>query len=327
MDGSTHAATGFLAGLAVTLPLTYCSHQHGALLGEHLGRDFLSALMAGAFALLPDADHPSASFARSAGFISRGVSGFIAGASGGHRAGMHSFAFGVPLAALACAAACLWAPGLYPHLALGALLTLCVTAALVCTGFQKHDLRGLAYGIALSAAAVHWVGPDLWWLAVLGMTVHIAEDELTGHGCALLWPVYPKRVGGDRRQPAKRGTARSRPPKSAFREAWEMAEKADQVTGRARRPKSSLGWQEVTPPAAAPAQKLTKAEQGRAGYHPLTWHAVCGDCLDGNCDLCTDRDCACPQKRSPHEMRPKPGKKTAAGSGSSRPDLPEAPPF
>jgi membrane-bound metal-dependent hydrolase YbcI (DUF457 family) len=318
MDGATHAATGFLAGLAVTLPLTYCSHQSGAPLAEHLGRDFLSGLAAGAFALLPDADHPQASFARSADFISRGVSGFIAAVSGGHRNGMHSFAFGVPLTALACAAACLWAPGLYPHLALGALLTLCVTAALVCTGFRKRGLRSLAYGLAFSAAAVHWIGPDLWWLAVLGMTVHIAEDETTGHGCALLWPLYPKRIGGDGKQPAQR-----RKPRSGFRQAAEDAGLADPKTPR---PKSSPGWQEVTPPGA----RVPRAAKAAVGYHPLTWHAVCGDCLAGECGGCSDKDCRCPQKRAPHPLRPgrsKPALVTTPAPPEDEAGLDDIPPY
>src|SRR5262249_55553184 len=109
----------------------------------------------------------------------------------------HSFTWGIPIVAGAAAYATLWHPALWAHLALGALLALLMTAALVCTGFQRHGLQGLLIGTALAAAAVHFIGPDLWWLSVLGMTVHVAEDELTGHGCCLLWPFYRKRIGGD----------------------------------------------------------------------------------------------------------------------------------
>ena len=273
MEGTTHAVTGVVTGLLVGL-VTSAPHAHGIVVAENVGRDALYGALVAGFALLPDADHPKASFAYSAGPLSHGVSHIVAVLFGGHRAGMHSL-FGIGAMALVTELLGVW---LYPSkLALGILallIAMCICAGLKAVGFVRHGFEAFAWGCALSAVAMFTVRADLWWLVALGMALHIVEDEFTGHGCAVFWPVSRKRFGGDGRQPvARRATSPAR-----------------RAAG-SRRPASR--------PAPGP---------GRTGPRPSK--PACLNCLVGECGECRDRGCGCPQ--AVHPARPK--RKTATAT-------------
>lgn len=293
MEGTSHASTGLLLGAGVGL-LTTAWPVHGAAAWDAIGRDLLYGVLVAGFALLPDADHPKASFAYAAGVLSHGTSHLVATLFGGHRQGFHSLA-GIGVMSLVTAACASWWPNRWALAGLALFIAVCVVAGLKAAGFLSHGgrsrrggLRRAVIGSTVAALAVTYVRADLWWLVALGMALHIFEDEFTGHGCALAWPLSRRRFGGDGHQP---GSARSgtRRPKSGFQQARERAE---------RRP--------VTPkPPARP---------GRGPGKPM-----CPACWVGECDACKDRGCGCPQASHPA----RPGKKSPA----LPPAYPDDPPY
>lgn len=298
VEGSTHAATGLLLGAGVGL-LTTAGHVHGTAAWDAVGRDLLYGVLVGGFALLPDADHPKASFAYAAGALSHGASRLVATAFGGHRQGFHSLA-GIGFMALVTAACASWWPNRWALAGLALLIAVCTVAGLKAAGFLRHGGRGhggalrrAAAGSAVAALAVTYVRGDLWWLVALGMALHVFEDEFTGHGCALLWPFTSRRFGGDGRQLAGRGPsgrAGSRRAKSGYQQARDRAN---------RRP-------------AAPRPPVRPARGGPG-------KPMCPACWTGGCDACKDRGCGCPQAAHPA----RPGRKAPA----LPPDYPDDPPF
>jgi membrane-bound metal-dependent hydrolase YbcI (DUF457 family) len=283
MEGSTHAGTGLLLGAGASFALDVTAvHTHLAALGsiERAAGVALFGVVVAGFALLPDADHPDASFAHSAGWFSRVISHLVAVLFGGHRQGMHS-AFGIALLALVTEACAVWFRSRATLAGLGVIMTLCIAAGLCAMGAAPHPSArrrrkrnaGLFTGIeALTAGAlvsavmlyVPMYRADLWWLVVLGMTLHVFEDSLTGHGVAIAWPLTRKRFGGDGRQPAPRRRASQRP---------EPRDDDD------RRPPSQPR------PRSGPSKP------------------ACPACWMGSCEECTDRGCGCPQRE--HPARPK----------------------
>ncbi len=274
MEGSTHAASGLLLGAGIGL-LTAVPHARGAVVAENIGHDFMYAFLVAAAALVPDADHPKATFARSAGAVSHGLSHVIAALFGGHRQGMHSLA-GIGIMVLMIQLLGVW---LYPnHVALGVLaafLAMALAGGLAVTGFARHGLEALVLGCALSAVAVIYVRADLWWLTALGMALHILEDEFTGHGCALLWPFTNRRFGGDGGQLASQRSSSGRKPRSGYQQAKARAARG--------------------PAAPKPPSRPSTAVK-----------PTCLACWTRNCDQCKDRGCGCPE-RGPdvHQLRPK----------------------
>jgi len=284
VEGATHAATGLVLGMGVGL-LTSVPHAHGIQVADNIGRDLLFGLVTGGAALLPDSDHPQASFAHSAGPLSHGISHVVAVLFGGHRQGMHSLA-GIGLMALVTEALGVW---LYPsHVALGilaALLAMCTAAGLAATGFARHGLEALLLGCGVAAVAVVYARHDLWWLVAMGMALHILEDEFSGHGCALFWPVSRKRVGGDGQQPAP-----------------------------ARRNGRRSGSQGQRRPVAQPAP--SRPSSRRPGQPP-----TCLACMAANCEECKGLGCKCPQPATSHPGR----RKAKVISATVEPDQPRRP--
>jgi membrane-bound metal-dependent hydrolase YbcI (DUF457 family) len=206
MEGTTHAATGILAGAGA-----------GVLLHAGLPHDALYGVLAGGLALLPDADHPKASFAYAAGPVSKGTAHLVTWLFGGHRQGMHS----IPVTltwVLATEVLAVWVPTRAGMGFIAFFLAFCVAAGLRATGITRHASVALVAGCGIAGAAM-WFDPGaLWWLFALGMGLHIAEDETTGHGCALWWPFSRRRVGGHhdtgrnrRDAPARRQAPRRAP--------------------------------------------------------------------------------------------------------------------
>lgn len=230
MEGSTHAGTGLLLGAGASFMLDVTAvHTHLAALGsvERAAGVVLFGVVVAGFALLPDADHPDASFAHSAGWFSRMISHLVAVLFGGHRQGMHS-AFGIALLALVTEACAVWFRNRATLACLGVIMTLCIAAGLCAMGAAPHPsarrrrkrnaglftgIEALTAGAAVSAVMLYvpMYRADLWWLVVLGMTLHVFEDSLTGHGVAIAWPLTRKRYGGDGRQPVRRTSQRPEP--------------------------------------------------------------------------------------------------------------------
>jgi membrane-bound metal-dependent hydrolase YbcI (DUF457 family) len=277
MEGSTHAVTGVLAGAGIGLLELWAGggHPHGLAAAAGAGRCLLYGALAGGFALLPDSDHPKASFAYSLGAVSHGISHLVAVLSGGHRQGMHSLA-GIGLMALVTQVLAVWVDTRWSLGALAFLMALCVTAGLTATGFARHGLDAVLLGCALSGLAVVTVRADLWWLVALGMALHIAEDLFTGHGTALAWPASRRRFGGNMKQPAPKRAPSGRAPRAGS-------------PGRSRRP--------VTP--GSPGRPVRRARG------PVS---MCLACLTDDCEACKGRGCGCPQPATSH-----PGRKPGAG--------------
>lgn len=210
MEGTTHAATGFLAGLGLGVFMHAGMNLHGDAAAAAVGQDVLFGLVTAGMALLPDADHPKASFAHAAGGLSHGISHLVTTLTGGHRQGMHSVA-GILALTLVTASCADWWPNKWSLLGLGVLLAICTAAGLRATGFLRRRGEAFIAGSAVAAASVFFIRGDLWWLTMLGMALHVFEDEFTGHGCALAWPFTSRRFGGDGRQPAARRPVSPRP--------------------------------------------------------------------------------------------------------------------
>ncbi|WP_172979630.1 metal-dependent hydrolase [Agromyces agglutinans] len=191
-----HAITGAAAWIALTGAVPYLTT--GALPLDPIGVLAGAAVCAGA-ALLPDADHHSATIAHSVPVLGRLVTRAIGEVSGGHRHGAHSLlAVGVA-ALLAWALTLLTVPldGFGP-VAIGAGVG---TAALVCFGLKARDFvdrwsTAWLLGIAMGLFIVVVVPEQIEWFPVavaLGYAVHLAGDALTTGGLpGPWWPWVPR---------------------------------------------------------------------------------------------------------------------------------------
>lgn len=196
MMGITHATSGAAAWIAITSTMPALSL--GAYPLDPLGVLVGTAVCAGA-ALLPDADHHSATIAQAVPVFGRLTAAAIGTVSGGHRHGAHS-----PIA-LAIVAAGAWALTLltlateeFGVIAIGAGAG---AAALTCfglkaRGFVKTWLLAWVLGALLGAFIVVFAPDQVAWfpLAVaVGFVTHLAGDFLTTGGLpGLLWPWVPR---------------------------------------------------------------------------------------------------------------------------------------
>lgn len=205
MMGFTHATSGTAAWLAVTaalptlgtdiLPLTSAAVLSGSL------------VCAGA-ALLPDADHHSATISQSVPVLGPIVTGGIGGATGGHRHGAHTLLATAIVTAVAVALGA-WSARV-PMLGDVPLGPAIATVGLITFGVKARDLVRhwrTAWALGLLAALIVFVyAPDssVWFpLAVgLGYVTHLAGDMLTVGGIpSLLWPVQVRPPAWWRRTP------------------------------------------------------------------------------------------------------------------------------
>lgn len=196
MMGVSHAVSGAAAWIAVTGTVPYLSS--GALPLDPVAVLAGSLVCAGA-ALLPDADHHSATIAQSVPVLGRLTARTVEAVSGGHRHGAHSLlgAFVVTGAAWALTFATVEVDGVGP-LSIGVAAGV---AALTCFGVKARDfvdswftawIAGLALALVLIVVAP---GGLAWFpLAVaLGFVAHLAGDALTTGGLpGLLWPWMPR---------------------------------------------------------------------------------------------------------------------------------------
>lgn len=206
--GVNHATSGGAIWLAATGALP--------MLGTDLYPLAPMGVVAGAFvcagaALLPDADHHSATIAHAVPVVGPLVTEAIERSSGGHRHGAHT----VLAAALVTVAAVLlgrWT-ALVPVLGRVPIGPAVATVALVCFALKARDAvrrwsTAWLLGFA-AAAAVLVFAPDspLWFpIAVaLGFLVHLAGDLLTVEGVpSPTWPIQPRPPRAWRRTPVLR---------------------------------------------------------------------------------------------------------------------------
>lgn len=197
MMGSSHAASGLLAGVGV-----------GALAGSHPVDMVVCAAVGAGAALLPDLDEPGSTVGRSLGLVTHGLSVVLRATScvvykatatgyelrdsrtdGGHRYLTHTIPAVMVFGALA------W--GLSALGALGAGLVVFSMAALGLGLVLRPWGRGAVQSAglvaaALAAGAVYLPGgaPFLLGATVAaGALVHILGDWLTRSGVPLAWPL------------------------------------------------------------------------------------------------------------------------------------------
>ncbi len=196
MMGVTHATSGAAAWIATTSTLPIVSL--GAYPLDPVGVLAGTAVCAGA-ALLPDADHHSATIAHSVPFVGRLATATVGALSGGHRHGAHS-----PVG-VAIVAAGAWTLTL-ATLATDPLGTVGIgagigAAALTAFGLKARDFvrtwpAAWALGALLGAFIVLFAPEQVAWfpLAVtLGFVAHLLGDLLTNGGLpGLFWPWVPR---------------------------------------------------------------------------------------------------------------------------------------
>ncbi len=214
MMGAHHASCGAAAWVAVTtafevglgpldgaLPILPDSVTIGlGLLDVSPVGVITGALVTAGAALLPDADHHSATIAHSLPPISNILCTGIGKISGGHRHGTHSLIGIIAFVAIACIAG-LWTTEtesfgtVYPGA--GVLTVLLVSFAAKALKIIPDGMRKSPWAVGLSAGAfVTAFAPEeqFWFpLAIgLGVVVHIAGDMMTTGGCNLIYPIAIK---------------------------------------------------------------------------------------------------------------------------------------
>jgi membrane-bound metal-dependent hydrolase YbcI (DUF457 family) len=156
----------------------------------------VGALVTAGAALLPDADHRSATIAQSLPPVSNAVCAGIGAIAGGHRNGTHS------LVGIAGFVTLAWFAGHWTlqtplwgtvYLGAGLVSLLLVSFAAKVLGILPDGVQKLPWILAVPLAVfVALCAPDEqdWFpLAVaIGSTVHVAGDLLTTGGCNLIWP-------------------------------------------------------------------------------------------------------------------------------------------
>ncbi len=193
--GFSHAIGGTAAWFAVTALI-----PTEPVLGVQAPTLAPAALLAGAMvsagaALLPDADHKSATISRTVPVLGPVVTSAIGGVAGGHRAGAHSLLAAVLVTGAAVGLG-FWRADVpvLGEISLGPALA---TVALIAFAAKARDLvspTSAAWLVGLLAALVVIVAaPDttVWFpLAVgLGFLAHIVGDALTYGGVpGPLWP-------------------------------------------------------------------------------------------------------------------------------------------
>jgi len=205
MMGAHHALTGAAAWIAVTAT---AGHGFGLYPVTALGT-LVGALVCAGAALLPDADHGSATVAHSIPFLGKLITRGISGVSGGHRHGFHA------LLSIFCA--WLIATGLgsltwHPHwwaspISVGPALMSAVSIAVAtkALGLSRGSWqRSWAFGLLVAILVALFAPAQQSWFVVcftLGYAVHLAGDLLTTGGLPLLWPWVPKPPQAWRRIP------------------------------------------------------------------------------------------------------------------------------
>ena len=215
MMGAHHAACGAAAWVAVTTHVHIDLSSTTVPLGlgpaaVDVGWPLIEAtpvgvvvgaLVTAGAALLPDADHRSATIAQSLPPLSSTLCRLVGAVSGGHRNGTHS------LLGVAAFVALAWLAGQWTvetqewgtvYVGAGLVSLLLVSFAAKVLGVLPDGVQKLPWILAAPLAvfiALYAPEEQDWFpLAVgLGAAVHIAGDMLTTGGCNLLWPLRVRR--------------------------------------------------------------------------------------------------------------------------------------
>lgn len=195
MMGVHHAITGAGAWVALTATVP------GALgvmplppLAVALG-----AITCAGAALLPDADHPSATIAQSIPVLGKVGANAISGMVGGHRHGSHSL-LAIPVIALLAwllqfgVLTVPWWPTPVP-VATGCAATALIAFAVKVLGVTKGWLPAWITGAVLGCSIALLLPEGTEWVAsaiVIGFVTHLVGDFLTIGGLPLLWPLNPR---------------------------------------------------------------------------------------------------------------------------------------
>lgn len=184
MMGYSHALSGAVAASAIY-----------AFAPETLGPTTSAAVISSALivggALLPDADHPNASAARSFPPLSNLAVLGISKISGGHRGYTHTF-LGVGIFAALTYFACLWQVDIYGR----EVYPLAILLVAFCVGLGLSTLRivpkGTGYLLGIAAGYLAYVSPlpaiTIAAFLALGCLVHLAGDVITTEGLKLFKP-------------------------------------------------------------------------------------------------------------------------------------------
>lgn len=184
MMGYSHALSGAVAASAIYAfaPSTLGPTTSAAAIS--------SALIIGG-ALLPDADHPSASAARSFPPLSNIVVTGVSRVSGGHRGYTHTF-LGVGIFAVLTYLSCLWQVDVCGY----SVFPLAILVVAFCTSLGLSVLKivpkGTGYLIGVAAGYLIYISPlpalTIAGFLSLGCLVHLAGDVITTEGLKLFRP-------------------------------------------------------------------------------------------------------------------------------------------
>ncbi|WP_456283737.1 metal-dependent hydrolase [Microbacterium sp. JZ101] len=207
MMGTSHAASGAAAWIALTATTLPALGAHELAPAAVL----LGAPIAAGAALLPDADHHSATIAHSVPIAGRLAAGVVGAVSGGHRKGMHSLlaVLGV-IVGMRFLGEVVWHPdgSAEPyHLGVAIAVAACTAFALKVLRIARRWPLAWAGGAALGAAAGFLAPAQTSWLpwcVGVGYLAHLAGDLLTTGGIPLLWPIRVRAPRWARRTPLLR---------------------------------------------------------------------------------------------------------------------------
>lgn len=182
--GYSHALSGAVAASAIYAfaPETLGSTTSAAAIS--------SALIVGG-ALLPDADHPNASAARSFPPLSNVMVTGISRISGGHRGYTHTL-LGVGIFAALTYFACQWRADVYGYQVFP--LALLIVAFCVSLGLSTLKIvpKGTGYLLGIAAGYLVYISPlpalTIATFLGLGCLIHLAGDVITTEGLKLFRP-------------------------------------------------------------------------------------------------------------------------------------------
>lgn len=185
MMGYSHALSGAVAASAIY-----------AFAPETLGPTTSAAAISSALivggALLPDADHPNASAARSFPPLSNVMVAGISKVSGGHRGYTHTL-LGVGIFAALTYFACTWQADIYGHQVFP--LALLIVAFCVSLGLSTLKIvpKGTGYLLGIAAGYLAYISPlpalTIATFLALGCLIHLAGDVITTKGLKLFRPL------------------------------------------------------------------------------------------------------------------------------------------
>lgn len=197
MMGAHHAISGAAAWVAITASAPGLTTGLYPLTAVGV---FTGAVVCAGAALLPDADHPSATIAQSVPGVGSAVTGAIGQLAGGHRKGLHSLLATLVILLVSVALGFVhieteW----FGELALGAGIATMALIAFAARALkltrQDSWLFPWVFGAAAALLILLFAPTEVAWLPLavtVGFVVHLLGDALTVGGVPFLWPWRPR---------------------------------------------------------------------------------------------------------------------------------------